>query len=101
MGLLLDIEQFVYGLFGYQKVTVSGTLKTSGGSPLSGQPIAASYELTSASSAWKAVGTQKTSATGTATVVVFLKPQVYSFRLSFAGAPGYEASEETRTGFSV
>ena len=100
MGILLDIEQFLYGLFGYQKVTITSTLKTDGGSALAGQPLVASYELSSAS-AWKAVGTQKTSATGTATVVVFLKPQVYSFRLSFAGAPGYSPSEETRTGFSV
>ena len=101
MGILLDIEQFLYGLFGYQKVTITSTLKTDGGSALAGQPLVASYELTSASSAWKVVGTQKTSASGTATVVVFLKPQVYSFRLSFAGAPGYSPSEETRSGFSV
>ena len=100
MGILQDIEQLIYGLFGYQKVTLTSTLTTSGGSSLSGQPIAASYELSSASG-WKTVGTQKTSASGVATVVVFLKPQVYSFRCSFAGAPGYEASEETRTGFSV
>jgi hypothetical protein len=82
------IVDFIYHLLGYKKVTAVSILRTTGGTPVPGEPVTLSYAK-GVSTSWATDGTNMTTQLGTVQNYVYLKSGTYTMRMSFIGAGAY------------